>query len=906
LNHGRAVQINKEIVQLAAEGREDLKGLLHKVESSASAMNQVNVATAIHCLAKALARPHMLGERAATLASPTYAHTLPALVEAKLEEFDPKHVANIIWAWAKNEFVSTRDAVHEKLLLRAIQLLEQNQLKVLELKNVVHAYATMTHDPPAAFTKHKTSLLQAAARSLAVVGFGPDFKAQELTNLWWAWAKLEHDPGRELSERATVTAARLAPSMEPQNLANMLWAWAKLEYTPHPDALWSFLAEVQRRLSTQTFSSQNVVNCLYAVARIVTSPSAADLLLLPRHRPELEALLRKFEDKMGEEVFLATERAQDLSNTMWAMGTLASSGLYEAPDQVVVALMRALMQQDLKTFIPQELKDVVWGFAHLRVQPNARLLRGVESAMVAKMRLFKPLELAMALWALTKLRTPENSSGSNKHLAAEAEVWWPSPVFLEAVTVQAEATLPQFNVQNLTNCLWAYSVLHQSRGAWQLQHCQLEAMEEAVMQRMLSCPQDFSPQHYANVLSAFARFVEFAPRRATLWALARGLDEVVDECQAVELTQAMHSYAHLGGTRDDPAPTAAHSMVPSEGQLTRLAAAIVAKLPEMKGAQVSGCIWSFARMQHTPAISALNKMSQAFTCLVADSRPQEVAMVLWAFAALRFQPDDAFLDALRDAVERWVGEGGLLNAQDIANTLSALASLGVSPCNKMLSALAQEAIPILSTFSPQELANLLWALVLLDVQALPSLWEQARTMLATTHTDFLPEGLCMLYQAHLMWADRGWEGSLFTAAHADDVLLAAQAAWQHSLSQTSCSQTQRDVHETLASMEVVESCEEEFIVGGVLVADIHVQWGGVGVALEVDGPSHFAINTGKPLGRTSARNAMYAARKKSLVCVHYHGWDRLRTCQEKQKFLMDLLQSVPAVCSGDGVHEVSR
>lgn len=63
-----------------------------------------------------------------------------------------------------------------------------------------------------------------------------------------------------------------------------------------------------------------------------------------------------------------------------------------------------------------------------------------------------------------------------------------------------------------------------------------------------------------------------------------------------------------------------------------------------------------------------------------------------------------------------------------------------------------------------------------------------------------------------MWVDRGWEGSLFTAAHADDVLLAAQAAWQHSLSQTSCSQTQRDVHETLASMEVVESCDEEFIV----------------------------------------------------------------------------------------------
>lgn len=35
-------------------------------------------------------------------------------------------------------------------------------------------------------------------------------------------------------------------------------------------------------------------------------------------------------------------------------------------------------------------------------------------------------------------------------------------------------------------------------------------------------------------------------------------------------------------------------------------------------------------------------------------RAQEVAMVLWAFAALRFQPDDAFLDALRDAVERRV------------------------------------------------------------------------------------------------------------------------------------------------------------------------------------------------------------------------------------------------------------
>lgn len=44
--------------------------------------------------------------------------------------------------------------------------------------------------------------------------------------------------------------------------------------------------------------------------------------------------------------------------------------------------------------------------------------------------------------------------------------------------------------------------------------------------------------------------------------------------------------------------------------------------------------------------------------------------------------------------------------------------------------------------------------VLLDVQALPSLWGQARTMLATTHTDFLPEGLCMLYQVRHCVATR--------------------------------------------------------------------------------------------------------------------------------------------------------
>lgn len=54
--------------------------------------------------------------------------------------------------------------------------------QVLELKNVVHAYATMTHDPPAAFTKHKTSLLQVSSpatkkRPHAVSSCHPDGRA---------------------------------------------------------------------------------------------------------------------------------------------------------------------------------------------------------------------------------------------------------------------------------------------------------------------------------------------------------------------------------------------------------------------------------------------------------------------------------------------------------------------------------------------------------------------------------------------------------------------------------------------------------------------------------------------------------------------------------------------------------
>lgn len=93
----------------------------------------------------------------------------------------------------------------------------------------------------------------------------------------------------------------------------------------------------------------------------------------------------------------------------------------------------------------------------------------------------------------------------------------------------------------------------------------------------------------------------------------------------------------------------------------------------------------------------------------------------------------------------------------------------------------------------------------------------------------------------------------------------------------------------LRVLGVPHACEQ-LTADGMLSIDIAIPApeGGPGIALEVDGPSHYTVNTRLHMGAELARDWLLRARGYAVVSVAGHEWWRLRW-EGKQQLLRDLL-----------------
>lgn len=63
------------------------------------------------------------------------------------------------------------------------------------------------------------------------------------------------------------------------------------------------------------------------------------------------------------------------------------------------------------------------------------------------------------------------------------------------------------------------------------------------------------------------------------------------------------------------------------------------------------------------------------------------------------------------------------------------------------------------------------------------------------------------------------------------------------------------------------------------------------VIIEVDGPSHFSVNSRRPLGRTVARKLMIEGRGYIVRSIPYYEWCALDSMEARQTYLWRLLAS---------------
>ena len=183
-------------------------------------------------------------------------------VRRRLGNFDPQALSNTAWAFAKAGHASPElfNAISAEAVRRGLGgFNEQN------LSNTAWAFATAGHASPELF---KAISAEAVRRGLG--GFNP----QDLSNTAWAFAKAGHASPQLFKAIAAEVVRRGLGDFNPQQLSNTAWAFAEAGHAPQ--ALFGAIAAEVVRRGLDGFNEQDLSTMAWAFA-VVDPPSADEL-----------------------------------------------------------------------------------------------------------------------------------------------------------------------------------------------------------------------------------------------------------------------------------------------------------------------------------------------------------------------------------------------------------------------------------------------------------------------------------------------------------------------------------------------------------------------------------------------------------------------------------------------------
>lgn len=241
------------------------------------------------------------------------------------------------------------------------------------------AYATLDKQPD--------SDLMAAALKRALETL-PAFSPQNIANFAWSLATLKeksHDAKAFMEAAAYIVTQRLqgseADDFSRQHLSNLIWAYATMEKQPGggmSDATAKAMA-----LRVQYCNPQELSNTVWSFAK-----------LNRYNQPLMHAFAKEATQRMGEFV-----QPQNLANLAWAFGKVAH---FDAHLMSRVADQTVKLIKDLAL---QHFTNIAWSFACFGLAVPSLMTALVEEAgsRLATQR-FNAQQLCNLLWALTILR----------------------------------------------------------------------------------------------------------------------------------------------------------------------------------------------------------------------------------------------------------------------------------------------------------------------------------------------------------------------------------------------------------------------------------------------------------------------------------------------------------------------
>ena len=217
--------------------------------------------------------------------------------------------------------------------------------------------------------------------------------------------------------------------------------------------------------------------------------------------------------------------------------------------------------------------------------------------------------------------------------------------------------------------------------------------------------------------------------------------------------------------------------------------------------------------------------------------------------------------------------------------LWAFATLGISPSASLLAALSFVADKSAGSFNPQDVANTLWAMAVLQIEP-PSSLARHTSKIGTALND---KELEQISYAHLVGQALGWSMQL-----PNELVQRAQSVQRRLAQQPTVSRLQQRVYDArgMGQRPELEALTDDGLFSIDIALPESEQESRPKIAVEVDGPSHFT-SSGSKTGNTQLRDFLLEQRGWRVVSLPYFAINAASNDAELTEYLADALLHKP-------------
>ena len=601
-------------------------------------------------------------------------HALHTSYNKRRNDFTSKHMGNLAWS----NMMTCRDTklfsdfaiefIHRSSRKRD-NYSDNNRDSLLDPISIcqwANAYAKAKHLDKELFQ----IISNAAIRML------PLFESRHFANLAYAFALAgENPPGKEVEDNnGSTTAATLydeisreaihrISTFDSQNMANIVWAYAKMEHYNSTAFVDTLAKEAIPRL--KEFTPQQLANLAWAYSKF---PSSS----LEHHNDIFDHIVIELGRRGGLNHFTS----QGLAMLAHSFATVGHTKNTKFWDMIEVD---ASSPNRLSQLGPIECSQLAWSFATIG-RASDKLFHGIESVVRKKMAYIKPLGLSNLAWSFAMLGydSPKlfddivRESFQRIHellpqdkamlVLALSRINHSCPELYEQIAATSLSNLNKFSSLDLFNLVVCYSKVGYVSEPW------MEAIAKEVVRRP---PGSNNPKNLVGIAWAYANIGCHSPQLFNLIA-----DECINHCNTLEtkeISSLTWSFAAL---------ECYHRPIFEE-----LAATSCGRWNEFDAPSLANMAWSYSTKslhmhsskrseEDQPQLfegvinAAINKRDE-FTS------PQSVSMLLWSCSAAGHL-DQRLFDAFAPIITTLLHDICKCNSQTLANIAWAYAVANVN------------------------------------------------------------------------------------------------------------------------------------------------------------------------------------------------------------------------------------